>query len=125
MDFDTSKMMVGILYQVHTQMTRTNPITYHEFPIPKISFSIFTPELLDTTTEICFEKYKNTKEGELYSSVDVNPSFWTDVYVNTMYKAQVEKNKIGKIPNGCCTIETCGIRKYYEIIHDYCMNITE
>lgn len=109
------------LYQTHVQMTKTNPITYHEFTPPPIELTSVKKEELQKIVQQVFDLYKQTPEGKLYGSVDINPSFWASVYVSTMITAQ-KKNTSGFVPNGCCDMSNCGIKQFYGILHDILYN---
>jgi len=122
MNFDP-KMMVQLLYQTHAQMTKTNPITYHEFPVPNMDFKdLVDPiEKLENLIKTAYGTYQQTEQGKLYGSVDVNPSFWTSIYISAMAQARIDQNTIGRVPNGCCNVDRCGIRKFYEVLHNTIM----
>lgn len=113
-------LMIGMLYQVHVSQTLSkNPIMHHEFKTVNVDFSKLTGQVVVD----CYEKYKQTDQAQLKSSVDFEPRFWAKMYTDTMVKAQNEGKNIARVPNGCCNTPQCGIRKFYEIMHEYCSEI--
>lgn len=111
---------IKMLYNMHAQCTLCNPITHHKFSMKNIN--IDTDNLPPEIVNICMHKYKLTPEGKLYGSVDVDPLYWTKVFFASYNIAKQNDKSDFYVPNGCCNVDTCGIKKYYEVLYDYCIN---
>jgi hypothetical protein len=110
-------ILLKILYESHINNTLNNPITYHIFEKKLNNYDKFIKD--DIITEIIsnvYKKYKEEPESKFKGSVDINPSIWVKIYLESM------KNNNGRsvqVPNGCCNTNKCGIKKYYELIDKY------
>lgn len=110
---------VKLLFETHVQMTLNSPLTYHKFTMIKLNLDNIPKTIVDD----CFNKYKTTPEGSLYGSVDIDPVFWTNIFFAS-YNLAKQNNKTNfNVPNGCCTTNNCGIKKYYELLYEYCCDL--
>ena len=107
-------MIIQILYSTHSQMTQSRPLKHHEYQTIKLKDVSKIPENITKDT---YEIYKTLDCAKMRGSVDINPQFWVDVFVTELIKNQ-DKDTI-QIPNGCCVLDSCGIKQYYDLIQKY------
>ena len=110
-----------MLYQMHVQMTVTNPITRNVFDVPTYDFEKIDQVIFDKAIKECYKKYQETETRKKYGygSVDINPSQWALFYLETMENAQNEGAVEAGVPNGCCTMDHCGICVFYGLLNEY------
>ena len=111
-------MILKLLYQTHISATMQNPICHHEFPKLNIDLSQINDNIITKRIDECYVKYKTTDEGQIRSSVDINPDEWVDIFIIAMVKSIDASGNI-QVPNGCCNTDKCGIKKFYEIIYEH------
>lgn len=110
---------IKLLYNMHSHNTLNNPICCHTFKM----IDIDVENIPNNIIQLCFDKYKSSQEGSLYGSVDINPEFWTNIFFSSYLLAKKNNKHVFNVPNGCCNIDTCGIKKFYELLYEFCKNI--
>ena len=113
--------MVKLLFQTHVHCTLNSPIEYHKFAMISLDLNDVPQNIVDT----CYNKYKQTPEGSLRGSVDVDPVFWTNVFFSSYNLAKENNKSEFNVPNGCCNNKNCGIKKFYEFLYDFCCDIVK
>ena len=100
--------MLGIMFEVHSE----NIIIYNEFNIEGTK-PLFQKEDLIKKCDETYIKFKDLNLSK--GTVDYNPLFWANRINELIKKAMNEGKAIVKIPNGCCTQDTCHIKQFYKL----------
>lgn len=113
--------MLNLILQVHKSATLHHPICHNVVILPKsvlhdLSFESICLEDLTLQAYHHFEK-KDFRKG----SVHVDPIFWTGVFLEALKTRKKELPSEDsvieiQIPNGCCNVDECPIKAFYEIL---------
>lgn len=130
MSFEHFEQFGKILHQIHKDCTLHKPIKVHEFSMPAIT-DMNLPDNIKLLTKDCLKKFKTTEPGKLYTTIDSDPIWWTNLVINCI-KVAINKNRdinkpniIVYIPNGCCTVDKCPLLQYYTIVVDEIVSLNQ
>lgn len=122
MDRIDPNYFLQLMFNMHVNCTLNDPIIYNEV---KLNKKINKDKLLgvyndgninDKFCDECYQMYKSEHLKLFKGSVDINPFTWVKICLEYSIKAMNNNDEKIKIPNGCCNMDQCPIKLFYEII---------
>lgn len=116
-------MMLMMLHQTHVHMTANSPLTYHDFPLGEL-------ENLDKLCDLdanqlvkeSYEAYKETDTSKSRGTVDMSPTTWFKFFIYALSVAKENEAEMIRAPNGCCTVDACPVKLFYQLIYQTIQN---
>jgi len=115
--------LVGMLFQCHVMMTHNNPLRIYSvnlnvdtFDYEKFIDILDDPKKQNEFSKQCFEEFKKIHPSLPFGSVHYEPLQWTLFALHAINNSIETKKNVIDFPNGCCTLDTCSINLYYEVV---------
>ena len=106
-----------MLYHTYVNTTKTSPIKYNSYDIIDIPCDVDI-DLHDFTRHAyhIFLYYKSSNPKMSHSVVDIDPLTWANFFLQAL--GSTSRDTLLRVPNGCCTQDTCTIKVFYDCCYE-------
>lgn len=113
--------MMKLLLAAQKNVTLMDPLIMNGVSIVSIDRQKSANEK-EKITEEAFQKFSD--KVNRYGTVHCDRAFWSSIFFQKLENANNKDKKI-YLPNGCCTMEDCPVKLYYELLGSTCPVVSE